>query len=277
MTSVNERNIHSSENKKKRLFWFFIIVGVLLVCLGSFFIWRACNNNQQNISVSGEPFSSEQSSVSVTISDNFTQIETEEDQESGKSGIILPTECSENYFDGKVEINIFVEPNEMGQYVIEETQTTLDIRNKTLEEEISHRVEELNQLEIEVIEVNATLEETAVFVFDEINYIKAVNVVTDLLNKRISGPVSISKSFDECILYVDENTDTLDLYIKMESLLWHLYMCRIYSGISEQETPVLIKVVHINTEEILLEFTLEQNTSLNISAEEWEALLIKEL
>lgn len=220
----------------------------------------------------------------IELTSNTTEVSTEiisteeNSNDTVKKGIIQPTENSEDYFSEKVEIMTFVEPDANGHYVVEESQWTLDVNRKTLEEEVELRKEEMAKFEVEVIETSTAADGSASFVFDEENYNKMITVVENVTNDRVGlygECVSISKDLDEVIIYADENTQSIDFYSSLSFLSWHIFQCQAYSGVKANDIKILVKVAHIDTEEVLMELTLDMNISFNMSDEEWNALFDK--
>lgn len=216
--------------------------------------------------------------LSTTKVENTVELTTErvEYDFSYAEGIVQPSKNAENYFLEKVEITTFVEPDERGYYVVEESQWTLDIKNKSVDEEVETRKEEMGQLGVEVIYTSTDTDASAAFVFDKENYYKMVSVVEDTTNDRVGlygEKISISKDFDEVIMYVDENTKLEDFCTRMSLMYWSVFQCQAYSGVKAKEIHITLKIANIDTEEILIEFNLDKNTSFNISEEEWVEIL----
>ena len=240
-----------------------VSVAVVLVMVLS-----ACNKGKDSLNYSTDL-------TTTTTDESIVQVTTDEKEDDKKEGIVQPSENAEEYFSGEVRITSYVEPDENGHYVVEESQWTLDEKRKPVDEEVELRKEEFAELGVEVIETSTDTDASASFVFDEENYYKMVAIIENVTNDRtgLYGQcVSISKDFDEVIMYVDENTELTDLVSRVSVLSFSVFQCQTYSGVKASDAHILLKVAHLETEEVLMELTLDMKTSFNISDEEWDAL-----
>ena len=104
-----------------------------------------------------------------------------------------------------------------------------------------------------------------------------VCVIEDITNDRAgryAEKVAIRKDFREVIMYVDESTQLKDFYSHVTFMSWHIVQCQAYSGVKAKDISIFVKVSHVDTEEVLMELTLDMKTSFNISDEEWAELFI---
>lgn len=231
----------------------------------------ACKNEVDN--------GNETTELTTTI-EITTEILTADENESENdksTRIVQPSKDADKFFLGKVEITNFVEPNEDGYYIVEESQWTLDQKNKSVDEEVEIRMEELSQLDVEVIETSTDTDASASFVYDEENYKKMVCVVEDVTNDRTGlygEKVSIRNDFREVIMYVDESTQLKDFSLRVAFMSWSIFQCQAYSGVKAKDISIFVKVAHVDTEEVLMELTLDMKTSFNMSDEEWAELFI---
>lgn len=241
----------------------------------SLMFFAACKNEVDN--------GNETTELTTTIEITTEILTTDENESEYKSenekltGIVQPSKDADKFFLGKVEITNFVEPNEDGYYIVEESQWTLDQKNKSVDEEVELRKEELSQFDVEVIETSTDTDASASFVYDEENYKKMVCVIEDITNDRAGcyvEKVAIRKDFREVIMYVDESTQLKDFYSHVTFMSWHIFQCQAYSGVKAKDISIFVKVAHVDTEEVLMELTLDMKTSFNISDEEWAELFI---
>ncbi len=245
------------------------MVVIISVVVWSLFSLIACNKK-----VDKDNEAIEETIASVTTTEVFTTEDIEHELKTTE-GIVQPAKDSDDFFAGKVEISNYVKPDENGYYVVEESQWTLDVKNKSLDEEVGLRKEEFVHFGVEVVETSTDTDGSAGFVFDEDNYMKMVSVIEDLTNDRAGlygEKVSISRDFSEVIMYVDKDKKLKDFYSNIYFLSWSVFQCQAYSGIKANDIAILVKVAHVDTEEVLMELTLDMKTSFNMSEEEWVAL-----
>ena len=144
----------------------------------SLMFFVACKNEVDNANETTEL------TTTIEITTEILTADENESENDKSTRIVQPSKDADKFFLGKVEITNFVEPNEDGYYIVEESQWTLDQKNKSVDEEVEIRMEELSQLDVEVIETSTDTDASASFVYDEENYKKMVCVVEDVTNDR---------------------------------------------------------------------------------------------